>query len=281
MIKNRISIPCNPANYRSIQTRNLSNIKYIVIHYTANNGDTAKGNGEYFNRTNYRAQGKSPASAHYFVDETTVCQSVPEQYEAYQCGTTGTYKHKTCRNPNSIGVEMVSRKDSKGQYYIKDEVIENTVIFVRELMDKYNIPISNIVRHYDVTGKSCPEPFVRNENLWKDFLKRLEEENVEVKTTNIKTPSGVKQVDCINYKDTNYVKLRDISKIAPITISFSNSTISAVPTEETKTIKINNEKEKVDSVTLFDTNYVKLRSIASTLGYDVDFNNGEIVLKKK
>ena len=42
-------------------------------------------------------------------------------------------------------------------------------------MDKYNIPSSNVIRHYDVTGKTCPEPFVRDENLWKNFKSQLED----------------------------------------------------------------------------------------------------------
>lgn len=280
---NRITIPCNKSNYRSSRVRNLANIKYIVIHYTANNGDTAKSNGNYFSK-DLRAQGKSPTSAHYFVDETTICQSVQDNYEAYQCGTTGKYYHPKCRNENSIGIEMVSRKDSNGNYYIKQEVINNAIILTRELMDKYNIPITNIVRHYDVTHKLCPRPFVDNELLWKDFLKKLEEENVEIKKTNVKTPSGIKQVDCINYEGTNYVKLRDISNIAPVKISFSNNTIIANPDTESKNIKVNGaNKEKVESITLFDTNYVKLRNIAEILGYSTDFNSstGEITLKQK
>lgn len=273
---NRISIPCNKSNYGG--TRSLTSIKYIVIHYTANNGDTAKNNGDYFKNNVL----KSPASAHYFVDETTICQSVQDNVIAYHCGAT-KYYHQSCRNTNSIGVEMVSRKDSSGNFYIKEEVIQNTVLFVKELMDKYKIPISNIVRHYDVTHKSCPEPFVRNESLWKDFLNRLEEENVNIQEQSIKTPNGIKKVSCINYQDTNYVKLRDIEQLAPLSVSFSNNTISVSPKVENKQIKIDSDKKKVDTINLFDTNYIQLRSIASALGYSVDFNSstGDITLKKE
>ena len=38
--------------------------KYIVIHYTANDGDTAVNNGNYFKNNAVKA------SAHYFVDKT-------------------------------------------------------------------------------------------------------------------------------------------------------------------------------------------------------------------
>ena len=52
--------------------RALSSIKYIVIHFTANDGDTAEKNGKYFQWVNRKA------SAHYFVDDSMVVQSVPD-----------------------------------------------------------------------------------------------------------------------------------------------------------------------------------------------------------
>ncbi len=47
-------------------------VEYIVVHYTANNEDTAQGNGNYFSQPNRNA------SAHYFVDESNVVQSVKD-----------------------------------------------------------------------------------------------------------------------------------------------------------------------------------------------------------
>ena len=58
------------------------------------------------------------ASAHYFVDENSVYQSVEDKNIAWHCGAK-KYKHSTCRN--SIGVELCSRKDSNGNYYFKDK----------------------------------------------------------------------------------------------------------------------------------------------------------------
>ena len=43
-------------------------------------------------------------------------------------------------------------------------------------MKQYNIPVESVLRHYDVTGKLCPEPFVRNQVQWLDFKKILSEE---------------------------------------------------------------------------------------------------------
>ena len=142
-------------------------IEYIVIHYTANNGDTAKNNADYFaNNSNLLA------SANYFIDEISDWQSVKDTDTAYHCGAT-MYKHKSCRNHNSIGVELCSRIDSNGNYYFKDETIKRAAKLVKELMKKHNIPIENVIRHYDVTGKICPAPMVNNEKLWKEFLSML------------------------------------------------------------------------------------------------------------
>lgn len=151
---------------RNYNRANNRSIKYIVIHYTGNNGDTAKGNTNYF-KSEYRC-----ASAHYFVDENSIWQCVEDKNIAWHCGAK-KYIHQYCRNQNSIGIEMCSRKDFN--YYFKGETIKNTIELVKYLMQKYNIPIENIIRHYDVTGKVCPEPFVRDTNAWNDFKNRLKD----------------------------------------------------------------------------------------------------------
>lgn len=151
------------SNFRSGRT---SKIKYIVIHYTANDGDTAKNNIDYYAREIVKA------SAHYFVDENEIWQSVKEGDTAYHCGAN-SYKHPYCRNSNSIGIELCSRQYEDGSYYIKHETVSNAVELVKELMKKYDIPIENVIRHYDVTGKICPAPMVKDENEWVKFKSQL------------------------------------------------------------------------------------------------------------
>lgn len=155
---------CNSTNFKKGR---ISDINYIVIHFTANNGDTAKNNVDYFANNNNLS-----ASAHYFVDENEVWQSVNDGDTAWHCGGS-SYKHPFCRNANSIGVEMCSRKDSSGKYYIKEETINNTIELVKTLMVKYNVPIEHVIRHYDVTGKICPAPLVENVDKWAEFKSRL------------------------------------------------------------------------------------------------------------
>lgn len=98
---------------------------------------------------------------------------------AWHCGSMNGYKHKYCRNTNSIGIEMCSRKDKNGKYYIKEETIVSAIEHTNYLMQKYIIPVENVIRHYDVTGKICPRSFVEDEKLWLAFKDRLEDEEVK------------------------------------------------------------------------------------------------------
>ena len=162
-------VPAHQSNYTKGRKQP---IQYIVVHYTANNGDSAEGNGNYFAQTNKKT------SEHYFVDENTIVQSVFDENTAWHCGAK-SYRHEKCRNDNSIGVEMCSEKDSNGKYYINEQTQNTAIKLIRVLMKKYNIPLENVLRHYDVTGKLCPEPFIRNQVQWLDFKKKLSENKKE------------------------------------------------------------------------------------------------------
>ena len=164
-------IACNKANFRVGRTQP---VRYIVMHYTANNGDTAKNNCDYYHRV-----GGLQASAHYFVDEHGAMQSVREGDTAWHCGARA-YWHPECRNANSIGIEMCSRKRADGSYYIKPETVANAAALAREIMQRYGIDTEHVVRHYDVTGKRCPMPWVDDPAQWTAFLAMLTpEENTD------------------------------------------------------------------------------------------------------
>ena len=140
-------------------------VEYIVIHYTGIPNDTAENNAV------YSAREYTGVSAHYFVDEREVWQSVRNEDTAYHCGSTHP-KHPACRNYNSIGVEMC---DSVGA--VPAATRERAAAFVRGLMDKYGVPVENVLRHYDVTWKRCPAPWVDNPAEWMEFKKMLEEDD--------------------------------------------------------------------------------------------------------
>lgn len=150
-------------------------IKYIVIHYVGALGG-AKANCQYY------AGGNRGASAHYFVDfDGSIWQSVEDKDIAWHCGAK-SYVHPECRNANSIGIEMCvrnsgSQADRSTDWYFEDATVEAAIELTKELMEKYNVPAGNVIRHYDVTGKICPNPYVYNttEHTWTKFKEALEE----------------------------------------------------------------------------------------------------------
>ena len=167
----------NKNNYGA--KRSTSNIKYIVIHYTANDGDTDEANANYF------ASRIIKASAHYFVDDNSVTQSVPDNYVAWSvggskysnCKTTGGGKYYTkCTNSNSISIELCDTKKD-GKIYPTKKTIDNAIELTRKLMKQYNIPSTNVIRHFDVTGKTCPAYWCgtsEKNQLWKtEFHNKL------------------------------------------------------------------------------------------------------------
>ncbi len=175
--------------------------KYIVIHYVGA-VSTAKANADYFYSVNRQA------SAHYFVDENEIWQVVKEGDSSWHCGTTGTY-YSNCRNSNSIGIEMCCY-NNKGTLDIKEEVINKTIELTKELMSKYKIPIENVIRHYDVTHKSCPAPFVNNPKRWEEFKEKLKE--TQKQETNIGTKTEIKYKVHIEDKGwTNWQKAGEIA----------------------------------------------------------------------
>lgn len=146
-------IAAHKLNYTQGRPRKIS---HIVMHYTAGNGDTAEDNALYFSRA------ERGASAHYFVDEREAVQSVKDTDTAHHAGNW-------VMNTQSLGVELCSKKDANGVYYFPDDTVQNARVLVKALMSAYGVPIENVIRHYDVTGKRCPEPFVRDEKQWEAF----------------------------------------------------------------------------------------------------------------
>lgn len=168
-----ITMPCHPTNTWS---RKGTKFEYIVMHYVGA-VSTAKNNGEYFANNAHLG-----ASAHFFVDENDIVSSCPLSLAAGHCGidysggkapywNTGEYS----TNKRSIGIEMCCKKDSKGNWYIEPKTVDNAVKLVLWLMGEYNIPAKNVIRHYDVCWKTCPEPWVRYPEQWAAFKKRISE----------------------------------------------------------------------------------------------------------
>ena len=187
----------NRKNYGS--KRNTNVIKFLVYHYTGNDGDTDEANANYFHNNVVKT------SAHRFVDDDSVTISVPDNYVAWHCGGgiqgNGGHKyHKICTNTNSIGIEMCDTIKN-GKYEVSTKTRTNAIELGRELIEKYGITKEHVIRHYDVTGKICPAYFVKDEEAWNDFKNELFSEN---KPTQISQETYKKG----NYKTLYVMKVR-------------------------------------------------------------------------
>ena len=134
----------------NFSSRGGEEIKYIVIHDT---GNTSKGAGAdnhflFFNGADRQS------SAHYFVDDKQILRVVKDSDKSWHCGDGRGLNGIT--NENSIGVEMCINSD--GDF---NKTYLNALKLTKYLMKKYNIPLENVVRHYDASRKICP-------NIWKE-----------------------------------------------------------------------------------------------------------------
>lgn len=85
-------------------------------------------------------------------------------------------------NCNSIGIEMCVKKKSTRtmdatdkDWYFTDETVEAAAKLTAQLMQELDVPIEHVIRHYDVTGKICPNPFVYNTGKvsWEQFKQKI------------------------------------------------------------------------------------------------------------
>lgn len=156
--------------------RALHSIGYIAVHFTSNDGDTAENNGKYFQGENRKA------SAHYFVDDTTVVHSVPDDRVAWAVGgrkynNVGGRLYGIAKNANTLNVELCDTTKN-GTVKATEATINNALDLVKELMSKYNVPVDRVIRHYDVNGKPCPAYWV-DDALWEqEFHGRLTQPSI-------------------------------------------------------------------------------------------------------
>lgn len=174
--------------------RPVSSILYLIYHYTANRGDSAKGNANYFSRKQPRI-----ASAHYFVDNNEIYQSVPDDYVAYSVGGNIQSSHHPlygiATNYNTLNIEMCCNADGQ----IDDTTIQNAQALGKMLCDKYGITPDRVHRHYDVNGKLCPNTNnLLSDDVFREFVDGIFGKHVGIPSmsngSNITAPDSYIQV---------------------------------------------------------------------------------------
>lgn len=142
--------------------RGHKQIEWIIVHYTGDYGSQGRAK----KTADAMQTWKRTTSTHYLVGDDAVYQVVEDRHAAWHCPYEKSNKCLAC-NTVALGVDLVEHKrNSRSKsvkdrdWYFTDKVIEDGAKLVAELADKYSIPMDHIVRHYDVTGKWCPRPFV-------------------------------------------------------------------------------------------------------------------------
>ncbi|MBU8785413.1 N-acetylmuramoyl-L-alanine amidase [Bacillus glycinifermentans] len=149
----------------------LAGVKGIVMHWTATPGASALNERNYFNGT--CIADKRYASAHYFVDRKEAQLIIPENevaYHAHDQNRCYVSFLKPNANTKSISVEMCVEKDGK----IHSQTIQNAAELVADLCKRYGLSTNKIVRHYDVTNKNCPAPWVSDSSQLTAFRKKVD-----------------------------------------------------------------------------------------------------------
>ena len=136
----------------------LEKINGVVIHYVGNPGTTAHANRNYFESLASGLE-NTYASSHFIVGlEGEVIQCVPLTEIAYASNT---------RNGDTVSIE-VCHPDETGEF--SPVTYARTVELTAWLCRAFELdPETDVIRHYDVTGKECPRYYVEHPEAWDDF----------------------------------------------------------------------------------------------------------------
>jgi N-acetylmuramoyl-L-alanine amidase len=149
-------------------------VKGIVMHWTATNGATDENEHDFFDGAD--GGGGRYASAHFFIDRDSATLVIPLDEVAYHANehpcridklkATASYYQGGGANLTAIGVEMCVEKDGT----IHADTIARAVDVVTELCKRYKLdPLKDIYRHFDITGKNCPAPWVTDPSKFTKF----------------------------------------------------------------------------------------------------------------
>ena len=70
------------------------------------------------------------------------------------------YIHPEARNGNTIGIEIEIFRDAQGRWMFTGETQETAAPLAVAILTVYDIPLTNLLRHGDVTTKTCPAPLM-------------------------------------------------------------------------------------------------------------------------
>ena len=138
----------------------MGQIKGIVVHYTANPGSSAQANRNYFE--GLKDSGERKASSHFVIGlDGEVIQCIPSSEISYASND---------RNKDTLSIECC-HPDESGEF--NKATYTSLVQLVAWLCKRFDLEASDVIRHYDVTGKECPKYFVEHEDAWEQFQQEV------------------------------------------------------------------------------------------------------------
>ena len=142
----------------------LKKVRDLAIHYVGNPDTAAINHRNYFNRPDVNV------SSHFIVGL---------EGEIIQCLPLGEISAATNqRNSDTISIE-VCHPDESGRF---SEVTYRSLIkLCAWLCKEYRLDETNLIRHYDVTGKLCPLYYVQNPEAWDQLKTDVGEALAELK----------------------------------------------------------------------------------------------------
>ena len=134
----------------------LESVQDIVIHYVGNPGSTAQQNRDYY------ANPSSEVSSHFVIGlKGEIIQCIPLHEKS------SASNH---RNKDTISIE-VCHPDESGKF--TDAAYQSLVKLTTWLCEICGLDSSDVIRHYDITGKQCPLYFATHEDAWEQFLEDI------------------------------------------------------------------------------------------------------------
>lgn len=239
-----------PVKY-NYSSRKGNKIQYLVIHDTGNSGVGANA----LNHYKFFGGGNRNASAHYFVDDHEVIQIIGDSFSSWNCGDDQGRGRALngVRNCTSIGIELCINSD--GNY---EKAYENLVELVKNLMVKFNIPVSRVCRHYDVSRKKCPGTFF-TKNLWDKFLKDIQQP-MKIKLDLSKSSTGIPVQQKALDERIKYV-MDEILKADKVKVNYNGKQI------------------ELRGKNIQGTNYVSIRDLAEALNLQVGWNQDKKIVE--
>lgn len=143
--------------------------QYITIHNTANRraGADAEAHGRYLRGEG----GKQYVSYHYAVDDRQAVAIIPEDEVAWHAGDGA----QGVGNRRSFAIEICENEDGD-----LAAATDNAAQLTCDLMERYNIPIENVVPHRHWNGGQCPNRLLKGEPCsWESFLQAVEQKQPE------------------------------------------------------------------------------------------------------